>query len=153
MLPASNGKPPGSMRPSLYHTGMLRRGIAPLRNQRLRQPRIGEPAVAHDGDSTAFDHPAFIARGPASRTAAPQTIGDAKWRSGEHVASRASRLILDYAFRTLDLKVVRLSLFADNAAARQLYDKLGFVLVGKPEAAQKDGRTRDTITMELRRPD
>ena len=68
------------------------------------------------------------------------------------MAREASELILKYAFEELDLKRVGLNLFADNATARHLYEKLGFRV--DPELATvrvKDGRRRPTLGMWLSR--
>jgi RimJ/RimL family protein N-acetyltransferase len=69
---------------------------------------------------------------------------------GRGVATRASQLLLDYAFGALALGQVRLELFADNAPARRLYDRLGFVADPSPPAPrEKDGRLRAVTTMRL----
>jgi N-acetylneuraminate synthase len=69
---------------------------------------------------------------------------------GRHIARRASRLILDYAFQVLGLHAVRLSMFADNEPARHLYDKLGFAVIGSSSRRKKDGVEREVVAMELR---
>jgi RimJ/RimL family protein N-acetyltransferase len=80
-------------------------------------------------------------------------IGDAKWR-GIGMASEASEVIFRYAFESLGLQKIRLSLFADNSSARALYDLLGFVenplQVGK---LMKNGFLRVTTIMYITRGD
>lgn len=68
---------------------------------------------------------------------------------GQHAASRASRLLLFYGFRTLRLQKITLALFADNVAARKLYDKLGFIVVSDDESVEKSGRSRRVTRMML----
>lgn len=46
------------------------------------------------------------------------------------IATRASRIVLDYAFRTLGLHKVYLNTDADNVAAHRLFEKVGFVREG-----------------------
>ena len=78
-------------------------------------------------------------------------IGEPGWR-GRGVARDASEVILRYAFSDLGLARVYLSLFADNAPALGLYQKLGFS--AQPNLAgeyTKDGRRRPTVTMQLTR--
>jgi N-acetylneuraminate synthase len=71
---------------------------------------------------------------------------------GRGVARAASRALLQFAFEALALDEVRLSLFADNAPARRLYDALGFSVVEPPPAPRlKDGATRAVTAMRLRR--
>ncbi len=50
---------------------------------------------------------------------------------GKGVAYKATRLILDKAFRELKLRRVFLSVHADNAAAIKLYEKSGFSYEGE----------------------
>jgi RimJ/RimL family protein N-acetyltransferase len=53
-------------------------------------------------------------------------VGEPEAR-GRGVATRACELLLKYACDSLGLRRVYLTLFADNQAAKKLYDKLGFV--------------------------
>ena len=73
-------------------------------------------------------------------------IGEPEER-GKGAAARASRLLLDYAFRVLGLQSVSLELFADNATARRLYDRLGFVVHGSDQPRDKGGRSRMVTRM------
>ncbi len=80
-------------------------------------------------------------------------LGEPEMR-GHRAASRASRLLLDYAHQTLGLHEITLALFADNAAARRLYDKLGFVVraskKGEDSTVEKSGQQRQVTRMVLR---
>lgn len=67
---------------------------------------------------------------------------------GKGLASEASRLLLDYAFRTLGLVRVYLHVFADNAAAVRLYERVGFLREGLLRRhVYKGGRFRDVVAM------
>jgi N-acetylneuraminate synthase len=77
-------------------------------------------------------------------------VGDPEAR-GRGAATRACRLLLDYAFDVLGLSRVYLTLFADNQAAKKLYDRLGFVEDGEVGPRMKDGRERPVLKMTLRR--
>lgn len=80
-------------------------------------------------------------------------IGEVEAR-GKGLASEASRLLLDYAFRTLGLNRVYLHLFADNEAALRLYRKVGFEQEGVlRQHVLKNGRFRDVIVMAILRDD
>ena len=56
-------------------------------------------------------------------------IGPAECRS-QGYGTEATRLLLDYAFRTLNLNRIGLEVFANNAAAIRVYEKVGFVREG-----------------------
>lgn len=57
-------------------------------------------------------------------------IGD-KSAWGKGYGTEATQLILKYAFNTLDLRGVELCLFDTNKAARKVYEKCGFVEIGR----------------------
>jgi len=76
-------------------------------------------------------------------------IGD-KDEWGKGYGAEAIRLLLTYAFRTLNLRKAVLKHFSDNTRGRRLYDKLGFREVGRcREHVFIDGQWRDEIIMEL----
>ncbi len=77
-------------------------------------------------------------------------VGEPEAR-GRGVATRASRLMLDYAFDALGMQSVYLSLFADNPPARKLYDRLGFAESGAMASRIKDGIERPVLRMSLAR--
>ena len=49
---------------------------------------------------------------------------------GKGYGTEATRLMLDYAFRTLNLHKVGLQVFSNNPAGRRVYEKAGFRLEG-----------------------
>jgi N-acetylneuraminate synthase len=65
---------------------------------------------------------------------------------GRGVATAASRLLLRYAFEVLALSRLRLALFADNAPARRLYDRLGFTEDGSAPPVRGRAVTRMSLT-------
>jgi sialic acid synthase SpsE/RimJ/RimL family protein N-acetyltransferase len=76
-------------------------------------------------------------------------IGESEAR-GRGVAQAASQLLLDFAFGVLGLERVSLGLFADNLAARKLYERLGFTVDDAAQPRQKD---REVLRMTLTRKD
>lgn len=79
-------------------------------------------------------------------------IGEADARGQGH-GSEAVRLLLDFAFRDLNLHRVYLNVFASNAAAIRAYEKAGFVQEGVArEAAFIDGRYMDVVQMAVLAP-
>ena len=69
---------------------------------------------------------------------------------GSGVARRASRLLLDYAFRELNLQKIYLRVFADNEPAIRLYTHLGFEAEGCLRShVYKDGVYRDVRLMAV----
>lgn len=68
---------------------------------------------------------------------------------GRGVARTASELVIELAFVTLGLQRLDLTMFADNAAARGLYERLGFVSRAQLPACEKDGRTRQVELLSL----
>ena len=64
----------------------------------------------------------------------------------------AVRLLLDFAFRDLNLHRVYLHVFDTNAAAIRIYEKVGFVREGVlRQAAHIDGRYVDVMVMSILR--
>ena len=57
------------------------------------------------------------------------SMGEVSFK-GQGVATEASRLLLDYAFISLNLKRVYLFTEADNVPAQKLFEKVGFVREG-----------------------
>lgn len=74
-------------------------------------------------------------------------IGSSEHR-GKGLGGEALRLILDYGFRTLNLRSIGLSVHEDNPGAIACYKKAGFREVGRlPEWVFKDGRYVDKLYM------
>ncbi len=55
-------------------------------------------------------------------------LDPAQWSKG--YGYEATRLMVDYAFETLNLNRIQLHVFADNTAAVKIYQKIGFVKEG-----------------------
>lgn len=78
-------------------------------------------------------------------------IGEAEYWSRGY-GGEAMRLMLDYAFLELNLYRVTLDVFAYNARAIHLYEKLGFRVEGRERRwVQRDGERVDLIHMGILR--
>lgn len=78
-------------------------------------------------------------------------IGTPALRGKGH-GTDAVRLLLDFAFRDLNLRRVYLHVFCDNAAAVRVYEKAGFVREGLLRgAAYVDGKYLDVLVMAILR--
>lgn len=76
-------------------------------------------------------------------------IGDPDYRSGGY-GTEAINLLLDYAFRYLNLHSVRLDLIACNERAHKCYQKCGFKDVGRSrDAIFLNGRYYDKLHMDI----
>lgn len=68
--------------------------------------------------------------------------------------TEAMRLIIDYAFETLPIHRLELSVFAFNDRAVAVYTKLGFVREGvERDVLFWDGEYHDSVIMSILRPD
>ncbi len=82
------------------------------------------------------------------------TIGDRNsW--GKGYGTEATSLILTYAFNTLDLRGVELCLYGNNIAARKVYERCGFVEIGRIAnwLYLSPGKYDDEIMMVCMRPE
>jgi RimJ/RimL family protein N-acetyltransferase len=78
-------------------------------------------------------------------------LGDVPER-GRGYGCEATRLLLKFAFKDLNLERVYLHVFSNNAAAIRLYEKVGFVCEGVlRRAAHIDGAYVDVIVMGILR--
>lgn len=76
-------------------------------------------------------------------------IGEARWR-GRGYGTEALRLLIDVAFKDLNLHRVSLHVLASNRAALRSYEKAGFVIEGTlRDAAYVDGAYRDVVAMAI----
>lgn len=76
-------------------------------------------------------------------------IGDPNERSKGYGKS-AIRQLLKYAFNDLGLKRVHLGVLADNPAAKNSYEKIGFVVEGQlKNHAFKEGKWKDVILLGI----
>ena len=80
-------------------------------------------------------------------------IGDrAFWNRG--LGTEATALLVRFAFDTLNLHRVALRVYEDNAPARRVYEKVGFVLEGHQRDGDfRDGRYRDVLLYSILRPE
>jgi RimJ/RimL family protein N-acetyltransferase len=73
---------------------------------------------------------------------------------GRGLGTRASRLVLDFAFGALDLHRVELEVYDFNARARHVYEKLGFVVEGvRRDALWWDGAWHGAVSMAMLAPE
>lgn len=71
---------------------------------------------------------------------------------GKGYSSEAMRLILEYAFETLDLSMIYLTVFADNIPGIRTYEKMGFVTdEAKTEIIDRDHGDGRLLYMSLER--
>lgn len=71
--------------------------------------------------------------------------------TGKGYGTQAARLVLEYAFHTLQLQAVFLRVFAENGIARRSYEKAGFRLIAdRQEEVVIEGRVRKVVFMERR---
>lgn len=76
-------------------------------------------------------------------------IGDPGSREKGY-GTEAGRLLIDFAFRELNLHRVELRVFSFNIRAKALYEKLGFILEGsKRESYFRHGMFHDTLMMAI----
>lgn len=76
-------------------------------------------------------------------------LGDRATR-GRGAGTEAMRLLLGFAFGELRLHRVELEVYEENAPARRLYEKLGFVVEGRRrEAIFKGGEYKSPVVMSL----
>ena len=69
---------------------------------------------------------------------------------GHGYGTDATRVACRYAFETMRLHLVALWVVVDNAAARRVYEKVGFQLDGvHRQAFRRDGRFHDLALMSL----
>ena len=84
---------------------------------------------------------------------AEYAISTRKKAHGTGAALQATRLILHYAFETLDLERVYLNVLAENGRANAFYRKAGFRFVREePEALELRGMRKALNWYEARRP-
>ena len=78
-------------------------------------------------------------------------LGEAEER-GHGYGTEAVRLLLDFAFKDLNLHRVYLRVFVTNEAALRVYEKVGFVREGVlREAAYIDGKYVDVAVLGILR--
>ena len=80
-------------------------------------------------------------------------IGEAIWR-GKGYGTETASLMLDYAFTTLGLHSVMLTVYASNLAGRRAYEKAGFREVGRRRQSHwMAGHYWDEIIMDCLAPE
>jgi diamine N-acetyltransferase len=89
---------------------------------------------------------------PVHRTAELQIRLGEKEARGKGWGSEAVRLLVDFAFRDLNLERVFVHVFATNVAAIRVYEKTGFSREGVlRKAAHIDGKRVDVVVMGILR--
>lgn len=74
-------------------------------------------------------------------------------RYGRGLGTQATRLVLAHAFGALDLHRLELEVYAFNARARHVYEKVGFVVEGvRRDALWWDGAWHDALMMAILAP-
>lgn len=69
---------------------------------------------------------------------------------GKGYATEATRLVVEYAFKRLNLRKISLGVVAENMAAINVYEKIGFEVEGiKKEETYHDGHYCDIVVMGL----
>ncbi|KAG1776202.1 acyl-CoA N-acyltransferase [Suillus placidus] len=72
------------------------------------------------------------------------------WSNG--YGTEATKFMIDYSFKWFGLNRLSLGVFANNARAIAVYEKLGFVMEGrKRQAVWMDDRWEDVLTMGILR--
>lgn len=107
-------------------------------------------AIVHSEDDILLGNISLIETDQISRKATVGLfIGEAENR-GSGYGTEALHLLLDYAFKTLNLHNIMLMVHADNDQGLACYRKAGFREFGRRhEAKYKDGRYIDVIYMEI----
>ncbi|BDD72289.1 MULTISPECIES: GNAT family N-acetyltransferase [Streptomyces] len=86
---------------------------------------------------------------PAARGCTFRTLVGPRGR-GRGLGSEATRLIVGHAFERVGLHRVQLEVYADNARARRVYEKAGFMVEGvRREAALRGGAWVDGVLMAV----
>lgn len=77
-------------------------------------------------------------------------IMDKRYRSGGY-GTGALKLIVDYAFNTINLASIALTVFSFNTRAVKVYEKIGFKVVSilKKSWSMPNGKKVDMLLMEL----
>ncbi len=89
---------------------------------------------------------------PVHRSAELQIRIGVVEEQGRGQGSEATRLLLDFAFRDLNLRRVFLHVFSSNARAVKVYERAGFRLEGRlREAVHVDGEYLDVLVMGILR--
>src|SRR4030095_11245346 len=73
---------------------------------------------------------------------------------GQGYGTEAPRLVVDYAFRRLNLHRIELEVAASHAIARRAYERVGFLTEGtRRDAMFVDGHHADALVMAILRPE
>ena len=81
-------------------------------------------------------------------------VMDGRYRSGGYGSDALAR-VADYAFNTLQLQIIGLTVFPSNVRAIRAYEKVGFTKVDvlKKAWVMPDGEHLDMLLMELKKDD
>jgi RimJ/RimL family protein N-acetyltransferase len=91
---------------------------------------------------------------PEHHSANFRILLDAERHAGRGYGTEASLLLVEHGFLALGLNRIELGVYAFNARARRVYEKVGFMVEGvRREALWWDGRPHDEILMAMLRSD
>jgi RimJ/RimL family protein N-acetyltransferase len=80
-------------------------------------------------------------------------IGEAEYR-GKGYGTDATHLLVNYAFREMNLHRIQLGVFGYNQRAKRAYEKVGFLVEGViRESLYRDGQRHDQYIMSILRPE
>ena len=71
---------------------------------------------------------------------------------GRGIGTEATTMLVDYGFKSLNLKEVNLGVISENKAAIRVYEKAGFKVIGMEKNAIKHGRKLfDKVLMSIKK--
>lgn len=137
--------------------GMYHRNFSLPTEQKFLEQMAGDDyafaIVLHEGDRLLGSISLMEVSFPAGSAVLGLFIGDAGQR-GKGYGTEAIRILLAYAFDTLNLQNIMLTVNADNAQGIACYQKAGFKEFGRRRnAGYKDGVYFDVVYMEILRSD
>ncbi|MEU2926109.1 GNAT family protein [Streptomyces sp. NPDC007251] len=106
-------------------------------------------AVTDPGTGEVLGEVVLYAYDPAARSCTFRTLIGPRGR-GRGVGTEATRLIVGHGFEQLGLHRIQLEVYADNARALRVYEKVGFVVEGvRREVQRRDGAWADEVIMSI----
>jgi RimJ/RimL family protein N-acetyltransferase len=135
-----------------FHTGLARADLDDwLARRRGRSDELVF-TIASLADDACLGHVGLYQIDARVRTAEFAIMLGDKSIWGRGIGKAATRWMVEYGFRWLNLNRVHLSVLANNPRAQHVYASLGFVVEGTLREAQyKDGRYLDLVCMSVLR--